>query len=164
MPCLSVSRRLFNVDSVAGHWAVIRMWLCCPFLNPHNLLELWAFSHLSVSLKLLKNKWLRPNQKTSWQDKLNTQETIWLSVKFGCNRSVYIVLSVHHMLYKVRRVFLTWCTAPSRCCCLVSLGISPCCLCICAVMETALWQVLGGREGWAVGKWPGFYLGGGGGI
>lgn len=46
--------------------------------------------------------------------------------------------------------------------CLVSLGISPCCLCICAVMETAVWQVLGGREGWAVGKWPGFYSGGGG--
>lgn len=64
MPYLSVSRGLFNVDSVAGCWAVIRMWLCCPFLNLHNLLELWAFSHLSVSLKWLKNT--NDSDQTTW--------------------------------------------------------------------------------------------------
>lgn len=39
-----------------------------------------------------------------------------LPVKFRCSRSDCIVLSVHHMLYKVHSVFLTWCTAPPGIC------------------------------------------------
>lgn len=65
------------------------------------------------------------------------------------------MLSVHH----VRATVYAWDDAPLPLVsvCLVSLGISPGCLCVSVVMETAAWQVLGGREGWAVGKWPGFY-------
>lgn len=78
--------------------------------------------------------------------------------------TVYDVLCVHHKVHAVvfPPPFFFWHDEPLLldAVCLVSLGISPCCLCICAVMETAVWQVLGGREGWAVGKWPGFYSNG----
>lgn len=69
--------------------------------------------------------------------------------KVSCEKS----RPVHHVC-RLQGGFLTWSAAAAR---LVSLGISPFCLRVCAVMATAVWQVLGRREGWAVGKRPGFY-------
>lgn len=101
--------------------------------------------------------WLRRGKQT-----LKTPRDFQTSLQV----TVYNVLCVHHTWCKVHAVvfflFFFWHDEPLPldAVCLVSLGISPCCLCICAVMETAVWQVLGGREGWAVGKWPGFYSNG----
>lgn len=80
------------------------------------------------------------------------QKPPWRAVEVSCKRKKK-PQPVHHMC-RLHGEFLTWCAAAVR---LVSLGISPFCLRVCAVMATAVWRVLGRREGWAVGKRPGFY-------
>lgn len=80
---------------------------CQNHLN--NEVYIWKKKKINDLDQTGRLTWLRDKTRQT-----NTGETMRLSVKFRSNRLDHIVLSVHHMLHKVHRVFLTWCTAPPR--------------------------------------------------